>query len=173
MKRRTVITGAVALPVAGMAGTPPVVTANATDAAWTAYEAGRARYAENERNSDAFEATIPIGPRPTADDFGDLDKPEHRAEWDRQYDAWLRERAKYPANPFWLDDDQLDALCAPIHAAEDMILGAPATTLTDVERKLAVVSNWGGAHVIEADVVDGIHADVRILNGARIAGVAS
>ena len=115
---------------------------------------------------------FPIGPRPTADDFGDLDKPEHRAEWDRQYDAWCRKRAKHPANPFDLDDDQLDALCAPIHAAEDTILAIPATTLADIERKLAVISNWGGHHIMEANRVDDILADVRRLNGTPQAGVA-
>ena len=36
-----------------------------------------------------------------------------------------------------------------------------AATLTDVERKLAVISNWGRDCLIEADVVDGILSDVR------------
>ncbi len=162
MKRRTVITAAVALPCIGVARSATAVTVNATDAAWAAYEAARARYAEHERNSDAFEATIPIGPRPRFAAFEDRD------EWEALADQWESERAKYPANPFWLDDDQLDALCDPRNAAEDAILAAFAATLTDVERKLAVISNWGGVHIIEADVIDGIHADVRILNGTRM-----
>ena len=167
MKRRTVITGAVALPVAGMASTPPAATANATDAAWSAYEAARSRYAENHQAYDAFEATIPIGPRPRFGDFEDRD------EWERLRDARGQERAGYPDNPFALDDDALDALCAPMHAAEDAILSAKAATLTDIERKLAVISNWGGDHLIEADRVDGILADVRVLNGSPQAGGVS
>ncbi len=173
MKRRTVITAAVALPCLGVVGSATAATGNATDAAWSAYEAARARYAENDQTYDAFEATIPIGPRPTAADFGDLDKPEHRAEWDRQYDAWCRERAKYPANPFALDDDQLDAMCGPVWAAEDAIHAALASKMVDIERKLAVISNWGGCHIIEANRVDDILADVRRLNGTRMAGEAN
>ena len=45
------------------------------------------------------------------------------------------------------------------------ILATPASTLTDVEHKLAVISNWGGNSMIEADEVDGILADVRSLMG--------
>ena len=61
MKRRTVITAAVALPCIGVARSATAATGNATDAAWAAYEAGRARYAKNDQAYDAFEATIPIG----------------------------------------------------------------------------------------------------------------
>ncbi len=69
-----------------------------------------------------------------------------------------------------ISDEDLDALCDPIRNAEGAILATPATTLTDIERKLAVISNWGGDHIIEADRVDGILADVRALNGTRMAG---
>ena len=72
-----------------------------------------------------------------------------------------------------ISDEDLDALCDPIHDAESAILATPATTLTDVERKLAVISKWGGDHLIEADRVDGILADVRALNGTRMMGDAS
>ena len=71
-----------------------------------------------------------------------------------------------------ISDEDLDALCDPIHDAESAILATPATTFTDVERKLAVISKWGGDHLIEADRVDGILADVRALNGTLQAGVA-
>ena len=80
-------------------------------------------------------------------------------------DQWEQERAKYPANPFALDDDQLDAILRPLHAAEDAIRTTPAATFFDIERKLAVISNWGGHHLIEADAVDGILTDVRSLMG--------
>ena len=80
-------------------------------------------------------------------------------------DAWDQERAGYPDNPFNLDDDALDALIAPINAAEDAILSAQIATLTDIERKLAVVSGWNGGNDIPAEFVDGILADVRSLMG--------
>ena len=37
--------------------------------------------------------------------------------------------------------------------------------MTDVERKLAVVSEWNGDNDIPAEFVDGILADVRSLMG--------
>ena len=72
-----------------------------------------------------------------------------------------------------MDDDQLDTLCDPLHAAEDAIRTTPAATFTDVERKLAIISNSEGAHMFEAESVGGILADVRRLNGTHTAGVAS
>jgi hypothetical protein len=64
-----------------------------------------------------------------------------------------------------LDDDALDALCRPVDTAEDEILSAKAATLTDVERKMAVISGWNGWHVIEAERIDRLLADVRSLKG--------
>ena len=159
--RRTALAASVTLPLLPVS--PYAAPGNATDAAWSAYEAARARYAENHQAYDAFEATIPIGPRPRFDAFEDRD------EWKALADQWEKERAKYPANPFALDDDQLDALIGPMHTAEDAILTTPAATFIDVERKLAVISGWEGAHVIEADHVDNMLADVRRLNGTPTA----
>ena len=155
--RRTVIAGAAALPLlpAAALAVPISVGTNATDAAWSAYEVAKAAQEANEQAFDAFEAPIPIGPMPRFDDFEDRD------EWERLRDAWGRERAGYPDNSFNLDDDALDALCAPTNAAEDAILSAQIATLTDIERKLAVVSGWNGANEITAEFVDGILADVR------------
>ncbi len=68
-----------------------------------------------------------------------------------------------------ISDEDLDALLQPIWRAEDELLTAPANTFTDVERKLAVISNWGGDHIIEANLVDDILADVRRLNGRPMA----
>ena len=159
MKRRTVITAAVALPCIGVAGSAIAATGNATDAAWTAYETARANYETHDQAYDAFETAIPIGPRPRFDDF------ENRDEWESLADQWEQERAKHPANPFDLDDAALDALCEPVSNAEKAVLATPATTLTDVERKLAVVSGWNGGNEIPAEFVDGILADVRSLMG--------
>ena len=64
-----------------------------------------------------------------------------------------------------ISDEYLDAFCDPINDAESDILSAKGATLTDVERKLAVISNWGSDRLIEADAVDGILADVRSLMG--------
>ena len=134
---------------------------NATDAAWSAYEAAWRNFYSNEQAYLEFEAAIPIGPRPEYDEFGD------REEWDRRHNAWRSERAKHPVNPFNSDDAQLDALCEPITAAEDAIFAAPATTVTDIERKLAVISQWGNSdHSIEVEMIDGILADVREFNRA-------
>jgi len=158
MDRRTVITAAVALPCIGVAGSATATPGNATDAAWSAYEAAKANYETHDQAYDAFETAIPIGPRPRFDDF------ENRDEWESLADQWEQERAKHPANPFDLDDAALDALCEPVSNAEKAVLATPATTLTDVERKLAVVSGWSGGNEIPAEFVDGILADVRSLN---------
>jgi len=141
------------LPVSAFA------SANATDAAWSAYEAAKANYEASDQAYRAFEAVIPIGPMPRLDYFEDRD------EWERLRDAWGQERAGYPDNPFRLDDDALDALCAPMHATEDAILSTQIATLTDIERKLTVVSGWNGYNLISAELVDGILADVRSLMG--------
>ena len=132
MKRRTVITAAVALPCIGMVGSATATPGNATDNAWSAYEAGRARYDADKAARDAVEAATGI----------------------------------YTS----ISDEGLDAFCEPITDAEGAILSAKAITLTDIERKLAVISKWGGDHMIEADRVDGILADVRSLNGTHMAG---
>ena len=174
--RRRILAGAAAvplLPAAALAApvTLPVASyaapANATDAAWAAYEVALAAQQGNEQAYRAFEAALPVDPRPRFEDF------EVSGEWNAAGEQWGQERAKYPANPFDLDDDQLDALCEPLHAAEDAIRTTPAATFTDIERKLAVIANCEGAHIFEAESVDGILADVRRLNGTNIAGVAS
>ena len=90
---------------------------------------------------------------------------KNRDEWESLADQWEQERAKHPANPFDLDDAALDALCEPISNAETAVLATPATTLTDVERKRAVVSGWNGGNEIPAEFVDGSLADVRSLMG--------
>ena len=167
--RRRILAAAAALPV-----TLPLLPvasyaapANATDAAWSAYKVARAAQEANAQGYHAFEAAIPISTQPM---FGDF---EVRGEWNAAGEQWGQERAKYPKNPFDLDDDQLDALCEPLHAAEDAIRTTPAATFTDVERKLAIISNSEGAHIFEAESVDGILADVHRLNGTHTAGVAS
>ena len=129
MDRRTVITAVAALPV-----TLPLLPAsasahpgNATDAAWSAYEVAKSRYAADKAARDAVEAATGI------------------------YDG--------------ISDEDLDVFCDAISDAESAVLSAQATTLTDVERKLAVVSEWNGANDIPAEFVDGILADVRSLMG--------
>ncbi len=60
MKRRTVITAAVALPCLGVVGSATAATGNATDTAWSAYEAARARYDADKAARDAVEAATGI-----------------------------------------------------------------------------------------------------------------
>lgn len=153
--RRTVIVGAAALPL--MPVTAIGATGNATDKAWAAYEAAKANYEASDQAYDAFEAAIPIGPRPAFDDYEDGD------EWEMLRIQWEKERATYPANPFELDDDSLDALCDPITDAENAILSAKATTLVDLERKLTVISNWDGWNEIQPEAINTMLADVRSL----------
>ena len=169
MDRRKLIAAAAALPITLplLPSSASAQPGNATDTAWAAYEVAKAAQEAVEQAYRAFEAALPVDPRPRFEDF------EVRGEWNAAGEQWGQERAKYPANPFDLDDDQLDALCEPLHAAEDAIRTTPAATFTDIERKLAVIANCEGAHIFEADSVDGILADVRRLNGTHTAGVAS
>ena len=69
-------------------------------------------------------------------------------------------------NPTREQTETINALCGSIRDAEDAIMAAVSVSLTDIERKLTIISNWGGDHLIEADVVDGILADVRRMAGA-------
>ena len=64
-----------------------------------------------------------------------------------------------------ISDEDLDVFCDAISDAESAVLSAKAATLTDVERKLVVVSEWNGDNDIPAEFVDGILADVRSLMG--------
>ena len=127
--RRAVIAGAAALPLLPV--TALAAPGNATDAAWSAYEAGRARYAADKAARDAVEAATGI------------------------FDG--------------ISDEDLDVFCNAISDAESAVLSAKAATLTDVERKLAVVSRWNGDNDIPAEFVDGILADVRSLMGVPVA----
>ena len=112
--RRHALAASVTLPLLTVASYAQ--PGNATDAAWSAYEVATARCAENKRQHDAFEAALPSGRAPCMADFEDVE------EWRPLNNAWHEQRAGYPDNPFDLDDDALDALCAPISAAEDAVL---------------------------------------------------
>ncbi len=123
--RRTALAASVTLPLLPVSAfaTP----GNATDAAWSAYEAARARYAADKAARDTVEAATGI----------------------------------YVS----ISDEDLDVFCDAITDAERAVLSAKAATLTDIERKLAVVSGWNGGNDIPAEFVDGILADVRSLMG--------
>ena len=129
--RRAVIAASVTLPLLPATALAVPVTSyapgNATDAAWSAYEVAKSRYAADKAARDAVEAATGI------------------------YDG--------------LSDEDLDVFCNAISDAESAVLAAKVATLTDVERKLAVVSMWNGGNDIPAEFVDGILADVRSLMG--------
>ena len=122
--RRTALAGAATLPLLPATALAASVTlpllpvsafaapANATDAAWSAYETARKDMPDDQAYS-AFEATLPIGQSPAAVDFNDHD------EWWTAFQQWKQERAELPKNPSDLDDDELDAILRPLHAAED------------------------------------------------------
>ncbi len=160
LTRRTALAVPITLPLLPVSA---YASANATDAAWPAYCAARARYEENRRARAAFEAALPIGPMPRFCDF------DNRDEWERLRTPWEQQRALFPNNPFDLDDDALDAMIRPAWDAEDTIVGVPATTLTDVERKMVVVLGVGGDSLIEPEHAAKILADVRRLNGTEAA----
>ncbi len=111
LTRRTALAVPVTLPLLPVAAyaTP----ANATDAAWAAREAAKARYEARQHEN--------------------------------------------------LDDETLEALCGPVNDAETAIFSTKAATLTDVERKLAIVSGWSGWHEIQPQTIDALLADVRSL----------
>ena len=172
--RRTALAVSVTLPLLPVSafGSPngkltSDLPANASDAAWPGYCAARARYEENRRARTAFEAALPIGRAPCMAEFEDVE------EWRPLSNAWYVERAQYPANPFDLDDDAIDAMLRPAWDAEDTIVGIPAATLTDVERKMVVVLGVGGDSFINPEHAAKILADVRRLNGTPQAGVVS
>ena len=155
--RRTALAVPVTLPLLPL--TAYAAPANATDAAWAAWNVAKANSDANDQAYRAFEASLPVDPRPAYKDFEDND------EFHALADQWEKERAKYPANPFDLDDDASNALNRPVNVAEDEILSAKAATLIDIERKLAVISSWNGWHVIEDDRIDSLLSDVRSLRG--------
>ncbi len=160
MDRRKLIAVAAALPVTlPLLPVASYASVNATDAAWAAYQTAKAGYAKHRSRYDAFEASLPTGPVPCMADFQEVE------EWRPLSNAWHKERAQFPDNPFDLDDDALYVFCEPITNAERAVLSAQAATLTDVERKLTVVSEWNGYNDIPAEFVDGILADVRSLMG--------
>ncbi len=81
-------------------------------------------------------------------------------EWRKRVDAWNRSRAELGAEVAGEACDQAAALMID---AEKAVLETSSTTLTDIERKLTIVSGWNGDNDIPAELVDGILADVRSL----------
>ncbi len=80
MKRRTVITAAVALPCIGVAGSAFAEPGNATDAAWSAYEAAWARYDADKAVRDAAEAATGVFVGISDEDLDAILQPIWRAE---------------------------------------------------------------------------------------------
>ena len=156
--RRTVITGAAALPL--LPAVALAVPGNATDAAWSAYEAAKAAFEATDRDYDAVEASLPEHLKISA--HPDM-PPEGRSdEWRKTVDAFNRSRAELGAE---VAGEACDQAAGKQNDAEKAVLETSSTTLIDVERKLAVVSGWNGGNDIPAEFVDGILADVRSLMG--------
>ena len=83
-------------------------------------------------------------------------------------DAWTAREAalgRITDHKGEMADETIDALFAPVDEAEQAILSAKAATLTDVERKLAIISGWNGWHEIQPQTIDALLADVRSLMG--------
>lgn len=67
-----------------------------------------------------------------------------------------------------MGDDEITTVCRRLHAAEDAVHAAPVATLTDVQRKLAIYSNWNGAFDIDASAIDAMLAQVRAATGRNV-----
>ena len=58
-----------------------------------------------------------------------------------------------------------DEMCDRLIDAESAMMDAPIATLTDLERKLTIVSGWNGEQTISAETADAMLADLRALMG--------
>ena len=83
---------------------------------------------------------------------------------DAAWSAYQAAQARYDAQPGDTDDETLDAIFDLVVDAEKTILLAKAATLTDVERKLAIISGWEGWHYIQPEAIDSLLSDVRSLS---------
>ena len=159
--RRTIIAAALAVPATlPLLPVPAFATpGNATDTAWSAYEAAKANYDAAYRDYTAMEASLPdhlkISEHPDMPPEGRTD------EWRKTVNAFNRSRDELGAEVAGESCDQAAGL---VCNAEKAVLETSSTTLIDVERKLTVVSGWNGDNDIPAEFVDGILADVRSLN---------
>ena len=194
MDRRKLIAGAVALPAALplLPASASAQRGNATDAAWSAYEDARAAHRAASQLfhsiSDALPAHLCTDARPfystakrggarlysvdaikrhsATDPLRDLrGRP---AYWERVIAEFTERRAAYDAGRAEHGADAAgeaaDQMCDRLLDAERAMMDAPIATLTDLERKLTIVSGWNGGNDIPAEFVDGILADVRALN---------
>lgn len=159
MDRRTLIAGAVSLPLLPATGAAAqAATPNATDAAWAEHQAASAAYEAELARFHAFEDAIveKIGWQPPR--F--MDDPEG---WRARHDAYRQERAQYPENPYLEDNNpiserQSDAMMA--------MLEAPVRTIVDVERKLTVIHEISeGGSCIEAAWIESMLDGVRAMLG--------
>ncbi len=178
--RRTLITGAAALPllpaaalaapvtlpllpVSAYAGANDALThhldANATDYHWQRYHAAKIAFEATDRDYTAMEASLPDHLKLTAMPNWTEYSP---GEWRKRVDAWNRDRAELGAQ---VVGEACDKAAGLVGDAEAAVLDIPGTTLIDLERKLTIVSGWNGDNHIPAELVDGILADVRSLMG--------
>lgn len=165
MNRRTALLGTVTLPAAmaplGLAGA--ATAPNATDEAWAEYREARAAYEAHRDAERAFNATLPehLHPLQKPDLAGDFDW--NREAWEAARAEWERERAHYPANPYRMTDERLDAHCDAINAEQHAVISTPAATLEDIERKLTIFRDEDLSD--EDRDLDQLLADVRRLAG--------
>lgn len=168
INRRHALLGTVTLSAAmaplGLARA--TTTLNATDASWADYQAARAAFEAHRDAERAFNATLPEHLRPLqkpdlAGDFG-----WNRKAWEAARAEWERERAHYPANPYEMTDERLDAHCDAIGAAQHAVISTPAATLEDIERKLTIFRDEDLSD--EDRDLDQLLADVRRLMGRAV-----
>ncbi len=193
MDRRKLIAAAVALPCIGVAGSATATPGNATDAAWSAYEDAKAAHKSASQLfhsiSDALPAHLCTDARPlysttnlggarlysvdaikrhsATDPLRDLrGRP---AYWERVIAEFTERRAAYDAGRAEHGADAAgeaaDEMCDRLIDAERAMLDAPIATLTDLERKLTIVSGWNGELAIPAETADAMLAGVRLLLG--------
>jgi hypothetical protein len=155
--RRTCLAVPVTLPLLPVSAfaTP----ANATDAAWAAYQSARAAFDATDRDYTAVVSLLPEHLQISA--HPDMPWEGRTDEWQRKVDAFDRGRAEFGTEALGEACEQAAGL---VTDAENVVLETPGTTLIDVERKLAIISSWDGENVIPAEFVDGVLADVRSIN---------
>ena len=84
------------------------------------------------------------------------------AEFTERRAAYDAGRAEHGADAA---GEAADEMCDRLIDAERAMMDAPIATLTDLERKLTIVSGWNGGEAIPAETADAMLADVRSLMG--------
>ena len=155
--RRTALAVPVTLPLLPVSAFAAL--GNATDPQWQRYHAANASFEATHRDWAAMEASLPehlkISAHPGMPPEGRTDK------WRKKVDAYNRARDELGAD---VAGDACEQAAARMGDAERVVLETSGTTLTDIERKLSILQDFGDESEIPARHIDRLLADVRALN---------